>query len=132
MPDHDPASPPEGDGVETRIQLVEETATISKREVVTGKVVVRTVVDAEERVLSEALSENTVSVERVAVDRVVEAIPPVRTEGNVTIIPVLQERIVVQKQLVLLEEVRITRLTSVETVDIPVQLKTQRAIVERT
>lgn len=70
-------------------------------------------------------------VERVPIGRVVDVAPQIRTEGDVTIIPVLQERMVVGKQLFLVEEVHITRRTRVETVDIPVRLRTQRAVVDR-
>ena len=130
----DPSSVPlaSGRSDEINVPLVEETATVEKREVATGKVVVRTIVDVEDRLLHEALSEETVNVERVAIGRLVDVAPQVRTEGDVTIIPVLQERIVVEKQLFLVEEVRITRRTSVEAVEIPVQLRTQRAVVEQT
>ena len=112
------------------VPLVEETARIEKREVTTSRVVVRTLVDVEDRLLSESLLEGTVNVERVAIDRVVDTAPPIRTEGDVTIIPILQERIVVRKELVLVEEIRITRRTVVETVEIPVQVRTQRAVIE--
>ena len=55
----------------------------------------------------------------------------VRTEDGITIIPVLEEVLVVEKQLVLKREIRIrTRRTS-ETVEIPVSLRKQRAKVER-
>ncbi len=116
---------------EIRVPVLEETATVSKREVTTGRVVVRTLVDVEDRVLSQALSEDKVDVERIAIDRVVDVAPQMRTEGDVTIIPVLQERIVVEKQIVLVEEIHIRRRTSVETVAVPVQIRTQRAVVER-
>lgn len=117
---------------EISVPLLEETATVGKREVITGKVVVRTLMDVEDQLLRETLSDESVEVERFAINRVVDVAPQIRTEGDVTIIPVVQERIVVEKQLVLLEEVHITRRRSVETVDIPVQLRTQRAVVERT
>ena len=132
MPDPS-ATTPAGDGPdEINLPLVEETATVGKREVTTGKVVVRTLVDVEDRLLREALSEQSVDVQRVEIGRVVDVAPQIRTEGDVTVIPVLEERIVVEKQLVLVEEIRITRRTSVETVEVPVRLRTQRAIVERT
>jgi len=113
------------------IPLVEETATIEKGQVPSGRVVVKTVVDTEERLLREAVSEEKVDVERILIDRVVDVAPQVRTEGDVTIIPILEERLIVEKQLVLVEEVRIRRRTSVESVEVPVTLRKQRASVER-
>jgi uncharacterized protein (TIGR02271 family) len=92
---------------------------------------VKTVVETEEQLLREVLSNENVDVERISIDRVVDVAPPVRTEGDITIIPVLEERLVIEKQLVLLEEVRIRRHSFVETVEVPVTVRKQRASVER-
>lgn len=46
---------------------------------------------------------------RVAVNQVIHTAPPVRHEGDTLIIPVLREEVVVQKRLILVEEVHITR-----------------------
>jgi stress response protein YsnF len=67
----------------------------------------------------------------VPVDQVVDTAPDIRTEGNVTIVPVLEEVLVVTKQLVLKEELDIRRRVETETVEVPVTLRKQRAIVER-
>ena len=47
------------------------------------------------------------------------------------IVPVLEEVLVVQKQLVLKEELHIRRRVETEAVEVPVSLRKQRAIVER-
>ena len=113
------------------IPIVEEEAKIAKRQVVSGRVIVKTTVNTEERVLKEMLSQETVEVERIPVNRVVDVVPQLRTEGDVTIVPVFEERLVVEKQLFLVEEVRIRRTTSVESVEVPVTLRKERATVER-
>ena len=51
----------------------------------------------------------TWNVEHVAVNRVVESTPEVRQEGDTTIYPVMEERLIVTRQLVLREEVHVTR-----------------------
>jgi len=112
------------------IPIVEEESRIAKRPVVSGRVIVKTTVDTEERVLKEILSQETVEVERIAINRVVDVVPQIRTDGDVTIIPVFEERLVVEKQLVLVEEVRIRRTASVENVKVPVTLRKERATVE--
>ena len=61
----------------------------------------------------------------------VEAPPPVREEDGVLIVPVLEERLVVTTELVLKEEIRITRRSRTETVREPVPLRAERAEVER-
>jgi stress response protein YsnF len=113
------------------LPLVEETATIHKREVVTGKVRVRTVTDNAEELAKATLQSDTIEVTRVPIDKVVETAPEIRTEGDLTIVPVLEEVLVVTKQLVLKEELHIRRRVETETVEVPVSLRKQRAIVER-
>jgi stress response protein YsnF len=57
--------------------------------------------------------------------------PSTRTEDGVTIIPVLEEVLVVEKRLVLKREIRIRKRSTSENVEIPVSLRKQRAKVER-
>jgi uncharacterized protein (TIGR02271 family) len=113
------------------IPLVEETATVGKRQVVTGRVRVQTVTDTIEELAHADVERETVEVTRVPVDRMVETAPKIRTEGDVTIVPVLEEVLVVEKRLVLKEELHIRRRVAAETVEVPVTLRKQRAIVER-
>ncbi len=117
-------------GLDT-LAFVEETATISKRQVSAGKVVIRTDVETEDRMLRETLAGERVDVERVPMDRVVAVAPAVRTEGDVTIISIVEERLVVEPQLLVVEEIRLHRLATTESVDVPVTLRKQRAFVER-
>lgn len=113
------------------IPLVEERLVTSKRVVETGRVKVRTIVEEQESQVREQLSKAVVDVERVAVNREVDAAPPIREEGDTTIIPVVQEVLVVTKKLVVTEEIRIRRRQIVEEHAQPVTLRTQRAVVER-
>jgi stress response protein YsnF len=119
------------DASDVRIPLVEERLVTSKREVETGRVRVRTLVDEAETIVRETLRHATVEVERVPVEREVAEIPPVREEDGVTIIPVVREVLVVEKKLILVEEVRLRRCTQLEEHAQPVLLKSQRAVVER-
>jgi stress response protein YsnF len=113
------------------LPLVEETATIHKREAVTGKVRVRTITDTAEELAKATLQSAAVEVTRVPIDQVVDTAPEIRTEGDVTIVPVLKEVLVVTKQLVLKEELHIRRRVETEVVEMPISLRKQRAIVER-
>ena len=113
------------------IPLVEETAIVGKREVITGRVRVHTVTDAIEELARADVQRETVDVTRVPIDRIVETAPEIRTEGDVTIVPVLEEVLVVEKRLVVKEELHIRRRVESEAVEVPVSLRKQRAIVER-
>ena len=113
------------------IPLVEETATIGKRDVLTGRVRVQTVTDTVEELARADVQRETVEVTRVSIDRMIETAPEIRTEGDVTIVPVVEEVLVVEKRLLLKEELHIRRRIETETVEVPVALRKQRAIVER-
>src|SRR4051794_36890667 len=91
------------------IPLVEEQLSIEKRQVVTGKVRVHTETEVVEEIVRLDLARDDVEVTRVRLDRVVESAPPIRTDGDVTVIPVLEERLVVEKRLVLVEEIHVAR-----------------------
>ena len=113
------------------LALAEETLAVSKRQVTTGVVRVSTHTAIIEEIAEASLEHRTVEVTRVPVGRVVDVAPDIRTKGDLTIVPVLEERFVIVKQLYLTEEVHIRRRLEAETQQIPVQLRRQTATVER-
>lgn len=119
------------DPVEHFIPLLQEEVRVDKREVLTGKVRIQTVAEAFEEKAEAVLQGERVEVTRIPVDRVVDEAPAVRTEGGVTIVPVLEEVLFVEKRLVLKEELHIRRTATTETVEVPVTLRRQRAVIER-
>jgi len=96
-------------GQVVRVPVVEERLRVEKRVVEAGSVVVHVTPREREEVVDVPLVEERVEVERVPVNRVVDAPPAVRQEGDVTVIPVFEEVLVVEKRLMLKEEVRLTR-----------------------
>jgi Domain of unknown function (DUF2382) len=56
-----------------------------------------------------SLFKEEVDVQRVPVNRILDAPAETRVEGDVTIIPVMEERLKVEKQLILREEIRIVK-----------------------
>jgi stress response protein YsnF len=132
LPDpEEPLTSPSETATEEMVPLVEETASVWKREVVTGRVRVRTVTDMVEELARADLQQETVEVTRVPVDRVVDAPPEIRIENGVTIVPVVEEVLVVEKRLVLKEELHIRRTVAARPAEVPVTLRKQRAEVER-
>lgn len=114
------------------IPIIEEEAYLHKRAVETERVRVRTFMDEEETVVTDELRRQQVEVTRVAIDREVTAAPEIRTEGDVTIVPVLEERLVVEKRLFLVEELHFRRTAVVDRVTVPVTLRRTRIDIERT
>ena len=78
------------------------------------------------------LNHDHVVVERVAVGRIVEAIPPVRQEGDVTILPVVEEEVVITRRLILTEEVHMRRVRTVTRHTETMALRKQTISVTRT
>lgn len=113
------------------IPLVQEDIVVSKRELETGRVRVRTEVQWRTEHARAELFHNHVEVERVPVGREVDAVPPVREDGDTVVIPVVEEILVVEKRLFLKEEVRLKRTRFVEQVDEPVRLRAMEAVVDR-
>ena len=113
------------------IPIADEELTVMKREVETGRVRVRTVVDERQELIREELSKTAVRVERVPVNVEVSAAPQPRMEGDTYIIPVVEEVLYVRKALVVTEEIRLHRQTSTEKVEQQVTVRSQRAVVER-
>ena len=119
------------DSVEEVIPLVQEHLTVGKRMVETGTVRVSTRLEEQTETITADLQRENVVVERVPVDRVIEAVPDVRWEGDTFIVPVVEEVLVVEKRLVLKEELHIRPEKSVERVEKPVVVRRTVATVER-
>ncbi len=114
------------------IPVIEEQVRIGRRVVETGKVRIhKRVTERVEEVSAPVLREE-VQVERIAIDRYVDGPIESRMEGDTLVVPVLEEVLVLEKRLVLREEIRITK--SFVTTDSPpeqVTLRREEVEVER-
>ncbi len=119
-------------GSDLTIPVYAEDLTVSKRQSVLATVRVRLQTQTHEQVIDELLQQERVDVERVAIGRTVDAVPAIREEGDTTIIPVVAEELVVERRLVLKEEIRLTRVRTRERHQETVTLREQAATVERT
>lgn len=134
MPDSMPTFPrsPNFDREPDRVlPVVQEELVVGKRVVDTGVVHVRTVTSTHQETVEMPLEREDVLVERVAIGRVVDAPVEARQEGDVMIVPVHEEVIVVQRQLVLKEELHIRRRVSTVHSAQPVLLRRQEVHVDR-
>jgi uncharacterized protein (TIGR02271 family) len=96
------------------IPVVEEELSIETQRVERGRIRVHTRVESREEVVDAAVTREEVVVEHVPVDKIVEGkVPVTRHENGVLIIPLLEEVLVVEKRLILREEVHVfTRSTT--------------------
>ena len=125
------SSSEEGEKQPESVPIVEESLEVGKRQVETGRVRVRTSVETHQELAEAELERSDVQVERVRIGRVVDSAPRVREEGDKLIIPVTEERLVITKELVLVEELHLRRQVTVEQFEQPVDLRRTRAVVER-
>lgn len=110
--------------------VIEEQAKVDKKLVEKGKVrVIKKVVTEEEKVKVDVRNEE-VNVERVPVNEYADTLPEVRYEGDTTIIPVIKEVAVVQKRILVVEEIRITKKTHITEEERTVPLKKEIVSVE--
>lgn len=114
------------------LSLIEEQLIIDKLAVRDGRVRISTKTEFVTEAAEARLGSENVEVTRVPIGREVQEAPSVRTDGDVTIVPVMEEVLVVEKRLMLVEEIHIRRVATTEDVSIPVELRKQRATVERT
>jgi uncharacterized protein (TIGR02271 family) len=114
-----------------KLSLIEEQLVIDKRAVRDGSVRVSTKTEFVTEAAEARLDSENVEVTRVAIGREVSEAPGVRTDGDVTIVPVMEEVLIVEKRLMLVEEIHIRRVATTEDVSIPVELRKQRATIDR-
>ena len=89
------------------------------------------VVREREEVVAVPRVHEEVTVERVTLNRLVDAPVAVRQEGDTLIIPVLEEVVVMEKRLRVKEELRITTRRIEEHASQPVTLRRAEVVVER-
>ena len=91
------------------VPLIAEEIVIGKRTVETGGIRVHKTVREDVQMIDEPIVREHLDVERVEINQFVETAPAVRYEGDVMIVPVLEEVVVTQKRLLLREEIRLTK-----------------------
>ena len=89
--------------------VVQEELEVSKQAVPREHVRLNTTVTQREQLVDVPLIEEQLEIERVTVERIVEAAAGPRQEGDTLIVPVYEEVLVVEKRLMLREEVHVKR-----------------------
>jgi uncharacterized protein (TIGR02271 family) len=121
-------------GDETRVAafpVVEERLRIDKTVSESDRVFIRTSVLERTEYAELDLHSGQAVIERLAVNRVVDAPPAIRQEGDTIVVPVVEEIMVVEKRLLLKEEIRIRRHEVVEHIRQPVRLRSEEVSLER-
>lgn len=111
------------------LPVVQEELDVSTRRVKNGVRVTKQVSEREETVDEPTIREE-VEIERVPRNQVLENSPEPYYEGDTLVIPVVEEELVVEKRLVLKEEVRITKRREEIRLPQQVTLRTENAVIE--
>lgn len=112
------------------IPLAEERVSVTKREVETGRLRIEVSVEGRQVVVPVELYHDEVEVDRVPVNRAVSQLPSVRLEGSTTIIPVVEEVVVMEKRLILVEEIHVRRKSVPETQQLQVLLRSEQVRID--
>ena len=113
------------------VPVLEEGVIAGAKPVKTGAVRVEKQVEKRVRKVQTPLVHENVEIRRVPVNRVVTEMPGVRKRGETTIIPVVEEELVISKRLVLREEVHLIRHRTKVRVTKEVTLHRETATVHR-
>jgi uncharacterized protein (TIGR02271 family) len=128
-----PLSVPLSHGEPLIIPVIHEELQIEIKTVETGKVHIAKKVIEEVSVLNQTQTSEQVMVERIPINQYVDSAPQAtRQEGDVTIISVVKEVLVVEKRLMLVEEIRLTRQKTQENKEFTATLRKEEISVERT
>jgi stress response protein YsnF len=115
------------------IPVLTEELVVERRAHVTGGVRLHKTVQERTAVIDEPIVRERVTVERVAIDRPLRdgQIPQVREQDGVLIVPVIEELLVVEKRLMLKEELHVRRVREETRERQEIPLRREHVDVER-
>ena len=113
------------------VNVLEEQARIEKEHVEKGKLRITKKVNEETETVTVPVTSEEATIERIPVNKIVETVPQVRHEGDTIIIPVVKEVTVVEKKLLLVEEVHVKKHTIKKEEKRTIPLRKEEVIIER-
>jgi uncharacterized protein (TIGR02271 family) len=113
------------------LQLVAEELSVAKEIRETSRVRISAHTHEREVLIDEDLARERVEIETIPIGRRIDTVPEVRQEGDTTVIPVVEERLTVERQVVLKEEIRVRRVRITERHQEKVALRHQEAVIAR-
>lgn len=116
----------------TVVPVIEEELEAESRKVKTGAVRVRKTVEHTLKNIEMPIVRDATRVTRVPVNKPVDSMPRIREDGDTLIVPVVEEELIVEKRLVLKEEIHIERQRVSERAVQQVDVAHEHALVERT
>lgn len=112
------------------IPIVQEEAIIEKRVVERNRTRITKQVHTEEEMIDTPLRQERVQVERLPVEQLIDSPVATRYDGDTLVIPVMEEVLVIEKKLLLKEEVRVTKYVGETEHHETVTLRKEEVVVE--
>ena len=116
----------------TIINVIQEQIKVHKEVVEKGKVHIEKKVHEAIETVQIPLASEEVVIQKIVIQKIVDTMPAIRYEGDTMIIPVVKEVAVVEKKLMLVEEVYVTKKTSSTTEEVTMPLRREEVNIERT
>jgi uncharacterized protein (TIGR02271 family) len=117
---------------EVSIPVIEEHLNVDKKVVEKAKYRIQKTVSQENFSEKVPAIHEKVNIQRVKINKYVDAAPDVRLEGDTTIIPVIEEVVVVEKKLMLVEEIHITKSRDEVHVNVKEKLRKEHVEIKKT
>jgi len=117
---------------EVVVPIVEERLKVATSQTDTNRIEIRKTVEEHRERVDQPLLTEEVQIERVALNRPLDEPVAVRQEGDTLVVPLLEEVLVVEKRLILREEVRITKVRQETHAPQEVTLRKEQVEVVRT
>lgn len=112
------------------VPVLMEELQVQKRRVESGGIRIKKVVHEREEIVDEPLLQEELDVKRVPINRPVDGPIPIRYSGNTMIVSLLEEVLVVEKRLMLKEELHISKRQIEAHQPETVIVRSEEAIVE--
>jgi uncharacterized protein (TIGR02271 family) len=117
--------------IQTVVPVIEEDIKVGKRVVESGRVQIIKRVEERQQLIDEPLLKDVVEIKRIPINRPVDRAVRPREVANVLIIPVMEEVLVVEKRLILKEELHVRRKKTQTRQPQRITLRGERAEIKR-
>ena len=126
-----PTNPPSPAAEEVVMPVIQEELQIQKQPVETGRVRVTKRVHEREELVDVPIMREEVDIDRVPIGRLLDGPVSMRQEGDILIIPVVEEVLVVEKRLRLKEELHVRKRQQESQTSERIRLRQEEAVIER-
>jgi len=117
-------------GAQIRVPVLEERLMVEKRPIELGEIRLHKTVETFEEIAHQDILEEDVIIERVPVNRPLDEPAESHMDGDWLVVPIMEEVLVVQKRLMLTEEIRIKKRQVTKQYEVREQLRREHIDVE--